>query len=371
MPSLEYNIMLAASQISPTAEQQDKLQHLISRQFNQELLMKLVFEEGMAGFLYKNLKKTAAIGHLDRRQIQSLQSKYYTTVRCNLRLIHDLKQILQRVNQTAIRMVLMQGIALLAQIYPDVGLRPLTDIDLWVLPEDCHELVNILTGLDFQKDPLYPLLFRKDSTLIDVHTHILWTERIRTRRFLLSKNQAAVYADTRLIDIDGQAARCLAPPDQALYLGLHALKHNVQRLIWLVDIKNLIALWKPQDWETYLNRARELGLEKSAMYTSFLLTDLFDLQLPRTAQKFLHGIQPNGVQKMLLRQRGKTGSLPPWASLMLVSPDRGLRQRLMFIFETLFPRPQVLRQVFATSPALKAWQLYCKRLMQLAGLIKP
>ncbi len=64
------------------------------------------------------------------------------------------------------------------------------------------------------------------------------------------------------------------------------------------------------------------------------------------------------MEKKVLRGRIKKDSLPVQASLPLFSSEKGLHKRLSFILETLFPRPEILRQVFVDSPDLNVWQLY-------------
>jgi hypothetical protein len=39
------------------------------------------------------------------------------------------------------------------------------------------------------------------------------------------------------------------------------------------------------------------------------------------------------------------------------------------LLENLFPRIEVLRQVFPTPPDLRPWQLYGRRALQLIGML--
>ena len=210
------------------------------------------------------------------------------------------------------------------------------------------------------------MLFRS----FDLHTHILWADRIKARELLLSKSQESIYQDTRIIHFEGQEALCLSRYDQVLYLSLHALKHNVDRLIWLVDIKNLLADWKRSDWEGLMNRARELGQEKTISYIFFLLLYLLDFRPPREARHLVERKRLHFLERKVLRERIKRDSLPIWSSLILFSSGKGLQKRFSFILETLFPRPEILRQVFVDYPDRKVWQLYWKRVVQLFGMIK-
>jgi hypothetical protein len=70
---------------------------------------------------------------------------------------------------------------------------------------------------------------------------------------------------------------------------------------------------------------------------------------------------------MILGLRQTRDALPEWCQIILLPAGKGFGKRMAFIFETLFPRPQILRQVFAGSPDLKTWQLYWKRSLQLMG----
>ncbi len=370
MISIEQKILACSADLNPDPYQQQRMRHLMSHGIDVDHLIDMAIKEGLSGLLYKSLMKSSVLEALEHRQRERLQSLYYQTVHFNLKLIHELKEVLHLLNQKKIQVVLLQGIALMQQIYDDIGLRPMTDIDLWVLQKDYPGLISTLSNQGFQRDPTYPNTFRKGSTIFDLHTHILWADRIKARELLLTKGQEHIYRDTRIINFEGQEVRCLSRYDQVIYLSLHALKHDVNRLIWLVDIKGLLADWKGSDLKALLNRARELGQEKTISYIFFLLLQLFDFHLPLEARRLLERKRLHFMEKKVLRGRIKRDSLPVWASLLLFSPGKGLHKRLSFILETLFPRPEILRQVFVDSPDLKVWQLYYMRVLQLFGMIK-
>jgi len=370
-PSIEYQILLAASCIEPGGEQRDKLLGLLLNQFDQDQLVVMAVREGLAGLLYKNLKKAGGLGYLEQQHIGRLHSAYYLTVRFNLKLICDLKEILQQLNKRNINVVLLQGMHLLQQIYKDIGLRPLTDIDLWILPETRETVGEVLTELDYQKDRLYPNIFKKAATTIDLNTHIFWADRIRSRQKLINAEQKALFQNCRTIDFEGQKAYGLDRIDQILYLSLHTIKHYADRLIWLVDIKNLLRDWQASDWELIATRCQELGQEKAVDYIMYMLTQLFDVREPITAPDSLTANKLNRLEKMILKNRLNGKPLPAWSPMLLFTSGKAFSKKAAFIFESLFPRPEILRQVFANTPDLKIWQLYLKRALQLVGHVRP
>ncbi len=370
MMEVERRIITTACEINPDAGRLDKLRRLVSRDFDANQLIELAIKEGAGGLLYRNLQKAGALESVDREAGRRLQAIYYQTVQSNLKLIHDLKQVLQKCHQENIPVVLMQGIALLQQVYPDVGLRPMKDIDLWVLPEDHDKLVSALVDLGFQREEFYANTYKKGETAIDINTHILWADRIKARSLLLNKDQESIFRDTRATDVEGEKALCLNPYDQVVYLGLHTIKHHAERLIWLVDIKGLIRDWKTSEWKALKHRAHELGLEKVIPYIIFLLKDLLDYRLSSDGCAILKETSLNIFEKAILKKRKHRDSLPGWGQLLLLPAGKGATKQLAFVFETLFPRPEILRQVFANSPNLRTWQLYWRRSLQLFGWLR-
>ncbi|MBW2310355.1 MAG: nucleotidyltransferase family protein [Deltaproteobacteria bacterium] len=368
--SSDIRALVGLSGLTPGSAHREELIRLLSLIRDMDFLLDLAVREGVASMLYKNFMKHELLETLSASQRKRLKDVYYQALRLNLRLIRDLKQVLGVMNKKRIQVVLLQGIILLAQLYSDIGMRPLTDIDLWVLQEDYTSFIGVLEALGYERDPLYPKTFRRGLTVLDLHTHILGADRISSRSLLLPKDQSDIFSNTHVIDFDGCAARCLNKYDQVFYLGLHALKHNVGKLMWLVDIKALLVNWSESDWTACVRRTEELGQRRTLSYILFLLTHLLDFQMPIKAQQFMETTRLNCLETHLLRRRIRGNSLPLWAPLVLFSPEKGVRKCFIHTLETLFPRPEIMRQVFEGSAGLKAWQLYCLRVLQLMRMAK-
>ena len=370
MNPIEREIVSCVAELAPNPAQQRKLRDAMLHLGDPDRLITTAVKEGLAGLLYKGLKNAGALECLEVRHRERLESLYYATVRFNLRLIHDLKRVLERVNEKKLPVVILQGMALLPEIYEDIGLRPLTDIDLWVLPDGYQGLVGVLSGLGYERDSLYPNTFRKGATIIDINTHVLGADRIRTRALLLARDQEQIYRDARIISFEGSEALCLNKYDQVVLLGVHALKHSVSRLIWLVDIKALLTGFKTADWKELMDRAKMLGQERAIAYVCFLLVRLFDCDLPLACRR-LWGADPlSTFENKVLSRRIDGDCLPIWAPFILQSAGKPLMERVAFFLENLFPRPEILRQVFPYSSKSPVWQLYLKRVLQISGMVR-
>ncbi len=366
----EQKILACAAKLDPTEEQLEEIRGCMSTINKADHLIALAVKEGLAGFLYKSLLKAGLLEPLIPTDKQRLYNNYYLTIRHNLKLIHTLNEILNPFSQNDIQVVLMQGISLLQQVYRDIGLRPMTDLDLWVLPPNYPKLIECLIGQGFQRNSLYPDTFTKGEIMLDIHTHIMWADRIRSRDLLLTKCQEEIFNNAQVINIEKTAALCLSPSDQFLYLSLHALKHNFERLIWLVDIKYLVSPWEPPAWTRLMARAEELGQKAILNYMVYLLKNIFCLKLPSEISSYFDNWRPGFFERKILQKRVNGNSIPTWAQLILISTGKSMRKRISFIKETLFPRPKILRQVFPNSAGLCDRQLYWKRFLQMLGSFK-
>lgn len=365
MHTPENKLLACMSELNPQPSQYERMRDLISQDMDADRLIDLADREGLTCLLYKNLEKSGLLESLSPHQRERLRSSYYRTAGFNLKLIHDLKEVLALVGREHIRVVLLQGMDLLHHLYDDIGLRPLTDIDIWVLEKDSPSFTGILSRQGYLRDSIYPNTFRKGSTTFDLHTHLLWADRIEARKLLLKGGEKDIYQKARRVDIEGQTALILGPYDQVLYLSLHALKHHMTRLIWLVDIKSLLADLSRQGWEELIQRARDLGQEKTLSYILFLLIHLFHFQLPPEGHQLTERKRPHILERRVLKERIKGHSLPFWAPVFLFSSEKGLRRRFSLILESVFPRPEILRQIFPDSADLGVGRLYLKRLSQI------
>jgi hypothetical protein len=324
-------------------------------------LVDAALREGVAGLLYHRLKTSGRLKTLDDFGRGRLESIYYLTIQTNLRFFAALKEIAAE----GVPFVLMQGAALLADIYPDPGLRPLSDIDLWVLPRNRGRLLTVLSRLGFEENPLVPGVLRRGAVLVDAHTHLDWAERIQATRFLFALDPEQIQRSCRRVTWDGLDLLCLGGHDQVIFLMVHAVKHNLERLIWLADIQRLVAAWQASDWAGLRQRARQLGQGRVPALLAYLRQELFGMPTPAAATA---GLALSAGQRYLLRMR-KRGPLPKWSSLALLAAGNRVRQ-LEFALESMFPRPEILRQVFADRLDLSDWQLYGLRVRQLLGMMR-
>lgn len=322
--------------------------------------------EGMTGILYRRLYRADILDALPESAAARLASVYYHTVAANLKLMDALAEILSSATPRGIGLVVLQGMSLQGDMYEDPGMRPMTDIDLWVSQADFAAFAECLTGLGYRQDAHYQGAFKRENVKLDIHTDLFWADRLPSRKWLLDMPAATILEAAESFSFNGLPAKRLGRPDQILYLGMHALKHNADRLIWLEDIRRLLADMNRSGIQALKTRAERLGLVPQMGFVGALLWRLMSVQSP--LRDWSRGTSP--AASWMLRQRDNRTALPAWSPLILFTAGKRPHLAAAMVWEMVFPEHRVLRQVFADRPSASGAELYLRRIGQLTGMLR-
>lgn len=130
----------------------------------------------------------------------------------------ELERLFRALDDAAIDVILGKGWSV-ARHYPDPGLRPYGDFDLFVAPEHHARLREVLAAT--------PL----EHFSVDVHRGAQWLDD-RPFDDLLHRSM--------LVPLRGTHVRVFAPEDSLRLVCLHALGEGVLRPVWLCDIAVLL-----------------------------------------------------------------------------------------------------------------------------------
>jgi len=339
-------------------------------------LIRRAEQEGVSGLLYRDLRRAGLDNQLPAPALESLRRFYARTAALNLQRQQALGEVLRAAGHLDTNLVVLKGMALVETLYADPGTRPMTDIDLWA-PCACEELAAVLEGLGYQAQPFYPDTFHRGAMTLEIHGDLIGAQRIRARRTIFGAEQAGMAVRTEPFAVGNERARRLDRCDTLLLACVHLLKHNACRLLWLIEVDALARRLDESDWATLIARAQNAGQANALRRVGFLLRDFLD------GQTSVEEITPDGtafpdcltdgaglghLQRRALQQRRAKGALPVWAPLWFFSDERSFGRRTRSIFETLFPRPEVLRQIFEDRESWLA-TLYFRRFFQLLEMV--
>jgi len=149
---------------------------------------------------------------------------------------HRLKDIFSRLRAGGVEPLLQKGWAM-ARLYPEPGLRPYGDIDLWVRPADADKALEVhYAG-------------KADPYCVELHSSF-YRQYGRTVEDVLQRSE--------LVSLEGVDIRVPCPEDHLRYLCLHFLAHGAWRPIWLCDIAIMVESRSPDfDWERCLGSTQK------------------------------------------------------------------------------------------------------------------
>ena len=191
----------------------------------------------------------------------------------------ELERLLRAFDDANIRVILLKGWPV-ARLYPQSGLRPSGDIDLWVNPQ--------------QRD-------RAGALLRDLSTvHAVDLDHDQLRRFE-DREFEQFYAVSETVRLGSVGVKVLRREEQIRILCLHFLKHGGWRPIWLCDIAVLLESGHPKfDWDLCLGknsrRARWIGC------TIALAHELLEARIPDAAPGCVTAAAPKWLVRTVLRE---------------------------------------------------------------------
>lgn len=231
--------------------------------------------------------------HTDNRAIpgsvwQSIEMGAALTSLKNASLTHALADSLTALHAHGITPLVLKGPALAATLYPDLGVRPFSDLDLLCPHEQLTEADMVLRALGYRPAAQKP--WEQDdfhvvygsaggATTIELHSDLL-------QLGLPTRCLTDLWRDSATISIGGTAARTLGLEHLLLHLCVHVHTHGYCRLIWFKDLDLLLrARGSEVSWDRLWGLARDEGVLLSVRHALTLTRSLLLTPLPQGATR--------------------------------------------------------------------------------------
>lgn len=328
----------------------------------------------LMGFLVRN----DLIDFVPSNQIKELREKNRQNAIQNIYLLQEAEIILKQFRLFAIEVIGLKGVYLLDNIYEDISMRSMSDLDLMLKKEDIPEAIEILKKLGYKLSTYFdirdknidikhvPPMIKNNNLYLEIH----WT--------LLEENEPFA------IDIDGLWARAvpariagvdafaLSLEDLILHLCLHlTYQHHLQNgLSGLYDIALVLEQRQSEiDWNAFVDRAKEWHAERVVALTFHLLEDLMEIKIPPYI--YPHLLQKPVPQNIL--DQSKMLIMDKTNAMWSVTPDQakfsadsGLWARVRLVLSRIFLPKITIARLYATKPdSLKIYYYYLVRFYEL------
>ena len=309
--SPEMKLLLSCCCKTVTEKQQAHMNKMIHEGLDWNRFIKLANYHQVVPVVTVNLQKYAANGVPPRvsGRLKTLGKKQKIHA---MELTAELVRIVKQCREQGIRVICLKGPVLARQLYGDIALRHIIDIDLLVDLQDVKKIHQLLTlqGYETGHPELFssslhwevfkrskhhvPYFHREKSLSLELHFRLFKNIHVFPNRELKAWDhpQTLVYA--------GVTLNTLSMTDNVLYLFVHGSIHKWHLLKWLTDIAQL-SYSQSIDWEELSARAKETGLQRPVLQGLLLLNQLFGIPLPEVFARL-----PVSKPVICLTRRAKT-----------------------------------------------------------------
>lgn len=277
------------------------------------------------------------------------KNTYLSNTGKNLILLDRARKVIQEFKRESIDFLVLKGLYLAFTIYPDIGSRPMVDVDFLVKRVDLNRIDEILTKLGYenispQGQRIYGCDFtysNKHGVYIDIHWDLCQYERFKG----IIDVTGDFWRRSCEFSLEGVPLRTLSTEDHILYVSLHyCLVHLLEGVNGSYDLFYLISD-KSIDWQTIIANANKYKI-RIPLYCSLReARRIAGLKVPDFVYEAL---KPSFVKETLLDylQKHKTTRLRYFCQALMVGCAF---DTLKVLWRALRGIPRVYKRSFATA----------------------
>jgi Uncharacterised nucleotidyltransferase len=250
-------------------------------------LGKLAVEQGVAPLLYRYFETLGLPEGAPVALRDTVRSAYYQSFAQNTLLFAELGLLLRTLHEASIPVIALKGAHLASELYPEIALRPMNDLDLPVHEADFDRARQVLESNGYTQP--FPVLSQKATRQVgfelylckpgeqlpgvELHWGLVASKRDRRSApvswFWENSEHFSFSSDH---STDSSATRALTPTSNLLYLcAHHFLEHGGagERLLWLYDIFLLLTRCAERiEWELVGHLACRMPFLNQVLFSS-------------------------------------------------------------------------------------------------------
>jgi hypothetical protein len=289
----------------------------------------------------------------------------------------SLKNAQQQVNAAFARAnipaVWLKGIALVATVYPQPTLRPMSDLDVLVPYVQRQEALNVAESLGYQFENEANYLFGPrhrltwalshhfqlqggvaNRVMLEIHYKLLSRDRV----LLPPEKMAWFWDQTQVYHAAGDPFTLFKPEAHLLYLCAHLFLQHGETQVFLrqsLDLHQMITR-AALDWSLVVHQAAQLGWAYVVERGLVQAVELFDTPVPDNVLDQLRAARAS--QDSTSYAVDLTGRGAQWARIRASLSDLTWQDRLLWLFKIAFPSQAYLRKKYAIQSSRAVWPYY-------------
>ena len=238
---------------------------------------------------------------------QQITRKYRRTTLRNMKLLRELHRIVKALDEAEIPVVALKGAYLSSIVYPDMGLRSMSDLDLLIPSGDVLRAAAIVEAQGYQftreidsHDVEFlhlhhlPQMVKEGGLRVEIHG------RLTRQDEPWDCDPQIWWQEVQTVEINGLAVKVLSPIDLVLHLCIH-ISYNHRFSIDLKHYYDLVVLLQfmstDLDWDKLIKRAYLHGWGEGVLMVFKIAQSLFNLALP---EEFTDRLDPGESYKKFI-----------------------------------------------------------------------
>jgi len=331
----EYKLLVDCCKSCPSAQVDNEISALV---FKKRLDWDFVLTESsyheISSILYKRLKGLNILSAVPKEIIRFLRHSYVRTLFTNTNLQGEYFRILSVFRNKGIECLPLKGISFIQDIYEDIALRPMGDIDVIVKAQDADRASSLLT-----KDMLYykspdeknaedscHMVFIKREGNILLELHVDFNYPIEVPRRIVIPGIWGRMLESRS---ESEKFKVLSPEDIIFSLAMHTRRTGNQFILkYICDIDRLVRKYGHRlDWGFIIDKARRFKAVSPCFALLKVARDIFSTPMPRYLLDRLYA----GTVKSYCLRRMVTKSI-----FIKKGKKRNLDSRYSYLFSYIF-----------------------------------
>jgi len=341
-------------------------------------LAALAAEQRVRPLLYQWLKSCGLDAVVPDAIRQTLRGFYLYNASHNLRLCNELKHIVEALRVDDVPIIVLKGLHLATEVYDNIALREMGDLDLLVPKNNLQRAADTLTALGYE--PLKPYSIDVDVAVLHHLTpfvkpngskiEIHWTITRPNQHYTIAVDE--LWERAVPIQIVGIDVWGLCPEDLLLHLCVHT-SYQHQFAFGLrpsCDIAQVIEHYgEALDWGIVRQRAETWGWGRGVYLALYLAKELVGANVPG---EVLRQLKPSTFEdtivttakNQLFAERAATG--PVSRNLAQLMGRDNLWASLRDFYHSVFvPKLALARQYSVSSDSPKIYLYYLVRFTDL------
>jgi hypothetical protein len=309
-----------------------------------------------------------------------LREAYRNRAMINTSLFFDASKVIKSLADNQLPVIALKGLSLAKNIYGDIALRPMSDIDLLVKEEDLVRAGRILLTLGYKQSfpawesmlktyPHLPPFTNNNGVMIELHWNIV------TPDIPIKVDFDGLWERARLIKVDHGEVLAFSSEDLFLHLCIHACFH-LQTGLDLIPLSDMAGLIKTSadkiDWQIVIERATRWGGQKCVYLMLLLVRELLGAAPP---DKIMSEIKPDDYQPVFFDEAlEQIFDVSPSGQLIVKGIDqlskmkkiKGIKGKVLALLKHAFPSRAILARIYPVSVSSpKIYLCYLFRLGRL------